>query len=474
MKKDERRRDAVAHTYVHAIREIYLLDKFGSRLGLERIRAILTALGNPQKKYRCILVGGSNGKGSTTEMIGAILQENGVNDCGLKPAASHDSVLQARSGWVRSSAGLSQQLPRTRSHSVKVGTYFSPQIERFEERFRVNGKNASRREIANAHALVAAACKKVAPEATFFEVVTAMALVIFEKRKVDYAVLEVGLGGRLDATNAVEPDVSVLTSLSLEHADVLGNTLEKIAHEKCGIARKGKQLVCGVVSGRAGLAVAKECAHAGAIAIFVEDDTGISNLREKRGCFSFDAEYGGKYSVFLSAPGKFQVSNAQCALVACSLLGVGRKAVERGLTRAKPAYRLQKMGRTPVVIADCAHNPEAAAALAFEVKAMRAEKKVLLFSAMKDKDYQTVLRTLAPLFDEIVITEVKLERGETIANLGKATKDAGARHFQLARVAAKALARAKRIAGKNGLVVVAGSIYLLAEIYGRDKIRVAQ
>jgi len=193
----------VACTYAQATREIYLLDRFGSRLGLERIRAILKEMGNPQKKYKCLLVGGSNGKGSTTDMIGAILQESGA----------------------------------------RVGTYFSPQIERFEERFRINGKYATQREIADAYEAVRAAAGRCAPDATFFEVVTAMALFIFAKRKVDFAVLEVGLGGRLDATNAVSPDVSVLTSLSLEHMDVLGDTIEKIAHRSAAL-RAGESPWC--------------------------------------------------------------------------------------------------------------------------------------------------------------------------------------------------------------------------------------
>ena len=421
----------VAPTYARALQEIYSLDKFGSRLGLERIRAILRELGSPQGEYRCILVGGSNGKGSATEMTGAILQEDGA----------------------------------------RVGTYFSPQIERFEERFRVDGKNAGRREIADAYATVRKAADKVAREATFFEVVTAMALVIFERREVDYAVLEVGLGGRLDAANAVTPEVSILTSLSLEHTDVLGGTVEKIAHEKCGIARKGKPLVCGAVPGRAGLAIAKECAHAGADAIFVEDSVGISGLREKMGRYSFDAAYDGEeYSVSLLAPGHFQVSNACCAAVACSLLGAGKKAVENGLGSANPKFRLEMRGN---MLLDCAHNPEAAAALAKEVARIGARgKKALLFSAMKDKDYGSVLRTLAPLFDEIVITEVKLGRGETAEKLaGKA-----GRRAIIVRDAKKALERAKRIAGKNGLCAVAGSIYLLAELFGKDsiKIRLAQ
>ncbi|MCX6769978.1 MAG: hypothetical protein NT051_04855 [Candidatus Micrarchaeota archaeon] len=146
-------------TYQQALEKIYELDKFGSRLGLSRIRAILKELGTPQKNYKCVLVAGSNGKGSTVEMIGSILQENGA----------------------------------------KVGTYFSPQIEKFPERARVNGECASKREIVDAYQKVSRACEKVAPDATFFEVVTAMALVIFRKRKVKFAVLEAGLGGRLDA-----------------------------------------------------------------------------------------------------------------------------------------------------------------------------------------------------------------------------------------------------------------------------------
>jgi len=419
----------VAATYARALQEIYSLDKFGSHLGLERIDAILRKLGSPQKKFRCIIVGGSNGKGSTTEMIGSILHANGA----------------------------------------KVGTYFSPQVEEFPERIRVNGKNAGMKEIADAYFEVRKAVGIVAPEATFFEVVTAMALVIFAKRKVDFAVLEVGLGGRLDAVNAVEPEVSVLTSLSLEHADVLGDTIEKIAHEKCGIARRGRPFVCGAVSGRAGLAVGKECAHAGARAIFIEDEVEVENLQEKGGKYSFDAAFEGrKYSISLSAPGKFQVSNACCALAACALLGAGKGAVERGLAKARPAFRMEQRGK---VMLDCAHNPEAASALAAEVAGMKVRgRKVLLFSAMKDKDYASVLRVLAPKFDEVIITEVKLARAEKAGKLADAARRAGAR-TTVKKDAKKALSFAKRRAGKGGLAVVAGSIYLLAQLYGKDRIK---
>ena len=421
-------------SYGKALAEIYSLDRFGSRLGLERITRMLELLGNPQAIFRCVLVGGSNGKGSTVEMIGSVLGEQ---------------------GW-------------------RVGTYFSPQVEEFPERIRINGKNAGKKEIAEAYAKVSAVCSENRIPATFFEVVTAMALLIFRQRKVEFAVLEVGLGGRLDATNAVEPSVSAITSVSLEHTSVLGRTIADIAREKCGIARKGKPLVCGLLSWKAETAVGKECGKTGAKPIFARKEVHISNMRKKNGAYSFKAAFRGiPYSISLSAPGKFQAGNASVALAVCSLLGASREAIARGLAKAVIKYRLQDVSSSPRVVADCAHNPEAAAALAKEVRGMRAERHVLLFSAMKDKDYQTVLRNLGREFEDIVITEVSLGRAANVRELERAAQETRV-PFTIVKNPKKALAAAKGLAGKKGLVVVAGSIYLLAELFGRDKIRAAQ
>lgn len=424
-------------SYSRALKEIYALEKFGSKLGLERIGRMLEALGHPQKNYKCILVGGSNGKGSTVEMIGSILSADGN----------------------------------------RVGTYFSPQIEEFPERFRINGRNAGKREIADAYTEVKRVCSSNRIPATFFEVVTAMALLIFARRKVDFAVLEVGLGGRLDAVNAVSPEISAITSLSLEHTDVLGKTIAAIAHEKCGIARKGRKLVCGIMNADAKMAIRSECKAKGAHAIFVEEAAKLDSVVEKRGCYSFEAAYSGSsYSVSLSAPGKFQVTNALVALMVCNELGCGRKAIGKGLHAAKPKWRMQVVQRSQLVIADCAHNPEAAVALAGEVKEIRAArgKKVLLFSAMKDKDYAQVLEILAPCFDGIVLTQVSLKRSAGIDGLQHAARKAGAVCSSSVKNPKSALLHAKQRAGKNGILIIAGSIYLLAELFGSDKIRVAQ
>jgi dihydrofolate synthase/folylpolyglutamate synthase len=421
-------------TYPKALEGIYALDKFGSLLGLERISAMLEALGRPDKRFRCVLVGGTNGKGSATHMIGAILQREGY----------------------------------------RVGTYFSPQVEEFAERIRIGGQNCAQQDVVDSYLQVSSVCRKNGIPATFFEVVTAMALVVFQKREVDFAVLEIGLGGRLDAANAVEPELSVLTSIGLEHTEVLGDTVAKIAHEKCGIARRGKFLVCGQLGKDAKKAVGEECRKIGAIPVFSSDEVKVDKLRQIRGRCSFEAEFGEKpYDISLRAPGKFQVANACSALVACSLLGCSIDAVEKGLASCEPEFRLQKIGSSPTVIADCAHNPQAAVALADEVEGMKAKKKVLLFSAMKDKDFGSMLTALGGKFDHLVITEVSLGRAAKLSELQKAAHALGAKAVAVKKPS-QAYELAKEMAGKDGLLVVAGSIYLLGELFSKEKIRIAQ
>ena len=357
----------------------------------------------------------------------------------------------------------------------KTGTYFSPQVEEFSERIRVNGKNVTEREIAEAYARVSEACRSHGIEATFFEVVTAMALLVFSVRKADYAVLEVGLGGRLDATNAVRPELSAITSISLEHTEILGNTLAKIAREKCGVSRKGKFLVCGHLPPEAKRAIAAACQKKGAKPIFTQDEAKISHLRKKNSTYSFKAAFRGKaYSISLFASGIFQVKNALCALSAASLLKISKSAIERGLAEAKPKFRLQKISSYPEVIADCAHNPEAAAAMSAELPQLLFRKKsTLLFSAMSDKNYEKTLAILAKHFDRVVLTEVTLSRSASLFELKSAAKKSGVAPICIKRPKA-AFFKAKFLSGKSGVVVVAGSMYLLSELFGRDKIRIAQ
>jgi len=416
--------------YRKALEEIYSLDKLGSHLGLERITKMLELLGSPEKKYRCVVVAGSNGKGSTVVMLGSILQKN---------------------GW-------------------KTGTYFSPQIEEFAERIRINGRNASEGELAKAYLQVKQICKEHSIQATFFEVVTAMALLVFARQKVDAAVLEVGLGGRLDATNA---EVSCIASICLEHTGILGDSEEKIVREKCGIARAGRPLVVGQVNGAVRRAIEAECSHSGANPVFISDEVKISGISQKGGKYSFNASFRGtEYSLSLAAPGKFQVSNACVALAAAKIFGAGKKAIEEGLRAAVPKYRMQKMSSSPPIIADCCHNPGAAFALAHELRQIQGPK-VLLFSAMKDKDYPKVLSILAPFFELAILTRVSLKRAAALKDLQDAAAKAGIRAIPIEKPSS-ALAAAKKLSRKKATLFIAGSIYLLGELYGKGKIKVAQ
>jgi len=423
-----------ANSYENAIREILLLEKFGSMLGLSRIKRMLLLLGEPQKNYRCMVVGGSNGKGSTAEMIGSALCEAGFS----------------------------------------AGTYFSPHIVEFPERIRVDGRNASKKEIADAYFEVKRKCLSKVPGATLFEVITACAFVIFSRRKVDFAVLEVGLGGRLDAVNACEPEISALTSLSLEHTEILGNAVGEIAHEKCGIARKGKLLVCGIMGRGERTAVLRECREIGALPVFAGREIRISHVMEKGLVHSMMVEFGKKdYHFSLSTPGSAQVSNAAVAAAVCSSLGIGKSAIEHGISNAKVPYRMQTVLQSPKVILDCAHNPEAAKVLAGDAGKIKAARKVLLFAAMRDKDYEAVLSHLGSRFDSVVLTELGLERSEKAENLLKS-----AMHIKTRAICMEnphlAFHFAKKLAGRDGLVVVAGSIYLLNELFRKDNVRLSQ
>ncbi|MEM2137973.1 MAG: hypothetical protein QW568_02700, partial [Candidatus Anstonellaceae archaeon] len=264
-----------------------------------------------------------------------------------------------------------------------------------------------------------------------------------------------------------------ITSISLEHTDVLGDTVEKIAHEKCGIARKGKKLVCGILGPVEKAAVMSECKSLGAKPLFVQDAVKISGMKEKAGCHSFRASLASRaYSVSLSAPGRFQVSNACVALACAHFLGIGKKAIEDGLHRTTPKFRLQKISSRPSTFADCCHNPGAAFALASELRHISGNN-VLLFGAMKDKDYKKVLDILRPFFSKIVLTQVSLERAAKLPELQAASSSIHADSMAIKSPKA-AFAKAKRLAGKKGTVVVTGSIYLIAELFGRDKIRMAQ
>ncbi len=419
-------------SYRSALLRLVSFSRFGSKPGLKRINKLLELLGNPQKDFRCILVAGTNGKGSTTAMLARILEGAGS----------------------------------------RTGSYFSPSVFSFRERIQVDGRWISKKDFAARAQEVFSLLPSMRPDQpTFFEVMTAMALLHFAREKADCAVLEAGLGGRHDATNAVEPELSIITSVGLEHADVLGRTTRKIAREKAGIIRPGRPVVC-AVKDKPALGVIKKISKRLHSPFYLVGEKPARRLRLR---------------------GKFQSINAACALKAAELIGAKPIAARAALSSFSMPARWQKISSKPSVIIDCCHNPPAAKAIQEDLKRDFAPlpargrrgnarpPRILLFSAMKDKDYGGMLRLLLPHFDSAVLCRPPYARAAKLTDLKNAASRAILKSGRRARknaVAAQnpdsALALSKSMAGKRGRVLVCGSMYLLQWLFGEREFRLTQ
>jgi dihydrofolate synthase / folylpolyglutamate synthase len=319
------------------------LEKFGINLGLERIERLLDRLDNPQRKLKVIHVAGTNGKGSTCAMIASILKEAGY----------------------------------------QVGLYTSPHLLKYNERIKVNGRDISDRDFSAGLKLIE---KLSAEPPTVFEALTALAFWYFAGQKVDYAVVEVGMGGRLDATNVVTPLISVITNIDLEHTAILGRTLAKIAVEKAAIIKPGVPVITAETKPEA-LTVIKHQAE-----------------KNQSVLIQVGSEQGGLSSALA---GEHQKTNAVCAVAAVRLAGikVGKQAVLRGLARVKWPARFQLVAKKPLTIVDGAHNP---AGIKVLVAALRqqypGQKFTFIFGTQSDKDSALMLNLLKPWATRIILT----------------------------------------------------------------------
>jgi dihydrofolate synthase/folylpolyglutamate synthase len=401
-----------------AIAWLYDLQSHGVKLGLDGIRALLGLLDRPERSFPIALVGGTNGKGSVAAMLDAMLLAAGE----------------------------------------RTGLYTSPHLVRPGERIRVAGHDLSDRDLAGALDVVRDACARglaggtLSAHPSFFEVMTAAALWTFRERRIDAAVLEVGLGGRLDATNATDPVVSVIVTVDLDHVATLGGTLDAIALEKAGIVRAGRPLVSGVVQPEIVALLRRHCDEEGAR--FVD---------------ARDAELPGEAR--LALVGAHQRSNARVAAATfrelAPALGLlcDDDAIRAGLAGARWGGRLQLLPGAPPILLDGAHNAAGAAALAAHLAASGGPRPVLLFAAMADKDVSSILRPLAPHVASVVATRPPVRRAAESRGLAAAARSLGlpARDDDDPR---RALERARGLAGSSGLVVVAGSLYLVGTVMG--------
>jgi len=411
------------------------LHRFGIKLGLENIQTLLRSLGGPHHEYPSLIVAGTNGKGSFAAMLARILSENGF----------------------------------------RTGLYTSPHLVRIEERIRIGERLITPGELCrgltvirnNVEALLALGGLPYPP--TYFEVITALALAYFRDNRVDFAVLEVGMGGRFDATNAVTPLVSVITTISKDHQKYLGRSLGKIAFEKAGIIKKGVPVVCGVRRGTAFQVIRRRARELGAP--FVEvfgPATSFVLLSFRRGFrFRYDSGFA-TYSYAPSLQGVHQGENAAVAIRAAEVLGTRWKPLEKrtiveGIERTHWEGRLELVSRKPAVILDGAHNPEGAAALGAYISDVLREPVVLIFDAMKDKDISRIANILFPLARKVILTQVSMPRAASPEEvLSLCRKHAG--KIVLEPDVGNAFRQALAEAGARTPVIVAGSLFLVGEV----------
>lgn len=392
--------------------------RFGMKPGLDAIRGMLAAMGNPERSLKVVHVAGTNGKGSVAAMIASALQ-----------AAGH-----------------------------RTGLYTSPHLVRFHERIRIAGDDVTGDALARAMSKVPL---DAFPEATYFEVATALAFQAFVDAGVKVGVLEAGLGGRLDATNVIErPLVTVITNVALDHVDVLGKTEEEIAREKAGILREGVPLVTGATGGP--LLEFRKIAK-GPVRTLGDDFVPLP-LGPRRMEVHGLRDHG---EVEIPLAGAHQLENAALALAALDEVDkagvpVSVDAARRGLARTRWPGRLDRRGN---LLLDGAHNPAGMVALAQHLEA-EGLKPVVVFGALADKDWATMVEILVPRVRDAIVTRVPSPRAlepmeaarmfSRLGVMGMVVEDAG-----------HALRTAEGIAGKDGVVLVTGSLYLVGDVLSR-------
>ncbi|MEY4579085.1 MAG: hypothetical protein RL701_3788 [Pseudomonadota bacterium] len=344
----------------------------------------------------------------------------------------------------------------------RTGLFTSPHLHRFTERIRIDGQPLSTREATRRIAdHLRWVHTKGAPEISFFELNTIMAVEAFHERKCDVAVLEVGLGGRLDATTALPAALSVITSISYDHTNVLGDSLQAIATEKAGIIRPGVPVIVGSRGAAVQRVIRARARELRAPLRLIERD--FRALPERAGRVAFEVRGERIPSVKLGLLGEHQHDNAAIAVAALSALTdiglpVPTAAIRRGLRDVRWPARLERVAGEPTLLFDAAHNPDGCRMLARYLAKEHKRPRVLIFGVMLDKDYATMLQLLAAHVEHVVYVQPDLPRARDPADLAALVPG------EIARDAGDALRRAKRKAGSAGLVICAGSIFAVAEL----------
>ena len=394
------------------------------RFGLKPIKELLSRLGNPQNDYKTITIAGTNGKGSTAAMTASIL----------------------------------------RSAGFKVGLYTSPHLVDVRERIVLNGKKIPLKEFNRTIAYVK---NKIKQPVTYFEFLTAVAFEYFKNQKVDIAVLEVGLGGRLDATNVCKPIIAVITNIDFDHTNYLGDTLESITYEKAGIIKQ-KSVCVTAAKQKVVLDLLENICLSRRTKLY-RLNRDITIKKQKDGLLNYRGLY--RYIKNLTIPlmGEHQLSNAAVALATIELCEnkgfcVDDAAIFTGLKSTRWEARLEILQSHPLFILDGAHNPAGIEALCRALKKDFSYRRlILVFGALADKDYRQMLQKIIPLAKTIILTKLNTERTASLNEISETVRSAGRIPIVTENVR-QAIERALALAGKQDLICATGSFYLAGEI----------
>lgn len=422
--------------YDESMEYINKAGHFGRSYGLKRIERILSHLKNPHEKIKAIHVAGTNGKGSTTAMISSILIESGF----------------------------------------KVGMYTSPYIEKFEERIQINNENIPKDRLAKVMTEVRSAIEKVQGEGyeapNQFEIITATMFKYFEEENIDYAVIEVGLGGRLDSTNVLTPLLSVITSISYDHMSILGNTLGEIAFEKCGIIKHGIPTVTCRQKGEV-YDVIKNSAKAKESELFTADKEGklldviSSESVYQRAVFEIN---GNSETIDLPLLGNHQLLNCSLALKAIEVLenienlNISIDDKKTALKNVKWPGRLEVMNISPLVVIDGAHNIDGITKLAESINSyFKYDRLILILGILVDKDVESMINVICPMADKIIAVAPHSDRAESSQNLMHKIANVN-ENVEAVEGYEEAFTKGRKYCGEKDIIVICGSLYMVGEM----------
>ncbi len=417
------------------------------KFGLENITVLAGILGEPQRKQPCVHIAGTNGKGSTAAML--------------------DSILRA--------AGMA------------TGLYTSPHLVRVNERIRINGENIPDEAFAESCSRVIAAAESgmasgaLASHPTFFECVTAMAFDCFARTPLDFAIYEVGLGGRLDSTNIVAPEVAVITQIEFDHENFLGHSIAEIAGEKAGIIKEGAWVVSSAENPVARDVLARRCMECGARLVEIDDAFRMLTEHDAGGyarATVTSSQTGRTLEIAPSLAGRFQLRNALAAAATAELLAergfeIPATAIEQGIATTEWRGRLERLATRPDVYLDGTHNPAGSRELArFWREEFGGRKITLVYGAMRDKAVDEIAGILFPQVDRVILTQPRQPRAISAPLLAELAGHL-ARAYEIVADPAEALEMAIRSAQPEDAVFATGSLYLVGDLLGywskRDK-----